>query len=985
MKRILLSLMILLTGTFLHSQTISIVSPEGLTPPYEVSPGTEVTFKFDHFEEAPTSILTYIEEPDFSGFGIDPVWTESSNYSDNGDGTFNFTVTIDEELWVWTGYYQSFLGMWAFSNVIHFQIASGVEIIYEDGVVCGDGTDIETLSVVGEYDSYQWFLNNESISGATSNTYDATEPGAYKVQVPLEGVLTYSNTLNLSQAQILLTGSYNAGDLIVEMEGSPGFDAYQWMSGSSVENLTPLNGENESTYWATLSEETVYYAVVGTLGDCSVATEARPISSGSFATPVIILNADTNAYGKVCEGTSIELAVDDIYGTYKWFRNGFEEYNETASLSFSQAYQQGSYSVNVAPIGWPEISISSQSVNANYFTVSQPELVTDVSGPYCSGQEVNIILGDEGYEYTWYVHTNYQYTEDDLIDNPEVVLNLIFEEQIYVTVVAANQGCTSSRMLSLNSAASNTPSISFVNWDDQYLCTDSLAVIEVSPWSVDNFENFQWYKQTDGNTEIITGANSSQIAVSETGVYLVKADLVACENTVVESGTIEVYDYLDRELYIYADMEEICLGDETNLNISDGNSWQNIQWFKEVIQMGQSGYEKILQPMVSGIGQPTVSVEEFTGYVAKAKHNSCPNGIKISSNRVAIRPAVNPTITVDPNYGVNSWHLALYDSIPGYLYCAGEPVTVSVPDEYDAYSWYLKPYSGDGNYGLEEPIEGATGTSTSVIAAGADWVTARVELDGCVGVSTPVLIDTWVFSTPAITSYGNAELCQVGDSTLLHVAFPGNYESFEWYVNGMLIPNSNNDSIWAKQPGMYTLTVYREECPEFGLSSGVGPYVSILEAYILENDTVIYAMPEYGYYTYQWYFNGEPLDPSSPSWVLYKDDMADGIYTVEVSNNTGCTSMSSPYFWETTGLKRIYENTLNIHPNPTIENLTIDGIELSAIKEISILSIEGRLVNSFGNIQSNRISLANLKSGIYIIEIRLKDNTAISRKVVKEN
>src|SRR5690554_5925147 len=526
MKRHVLTLLILLTGTFISAQTISIVSPEGLTPPYEVSPGTEVTFSFYYFDEAPTNILSYSEEPDFSGFGVDPNWTESSNYIDNGDGTFNFTVTIDEELWVWAGYYQSFIGMWAFSNVIHFEIASEVEIIYEDGVVCGDGVETETLAVVGEYDSYQWYLNNEIIAGANASTYNAVMAGAYKVQVPYEGVPTFSNTLNVTEAEIFLTGSYTAGSPTMEMEGSAGFDTYQWMTGGDADNLTPLDGENSSTYTATLTGEIAYYAVVGSIGDCMVSSEARPISIERFSTPSIVLNADTNAFGKVCEGTTIDLAVNDIYGTYKWYKDGFESYNETYSMSFSQAYQQGAYHIDVTPIGWPEIMISSQPINANYYSLVKPVLIADVSGPYCPGEEINVILGDEGYEYTWYVHTDYQYTDDDLVENTGAVLNLTFEEQVRVTVVAFNQGCTSSNTLMLNSATSNTPSISFVNWDDQYLCVDSLAVIQVSPWSADNFENYQWYKQDGENFEMIEGANSSTISVSEIGVYMVKADLL---------------------------------------------------------------------------------------------------------------------------------------------------------------------------------------------------------------------------------------------------------------------------------------------------------------------------------------------------------------------------------------------------------------------------------------------------------------------------
>src|SRR5690606_3617524 len=371
------------------------------------------------------------------------------------------------------------------------------------------------------------------------------------------------------------------------MYASPGFDTYQWFSGNEAENILPINGEISAADSAAIQEQVVYYAVSGTLDGCTVSSDTRPVSLDVFATPSIVMSADTNEFGNVCPQTEISLYVNDIYETYNWYQDGMENFNQNSGISITQPYQQGLYHVNVTPIGWPEIVISSDAVSATYFELIQPDLITDVSGPFCPGQEINVILGDEGYNYAWYLHTQFQYTEADLIENGNVFLNLTFENTIRVTVVASYQGCTSSRTIQLNSATNNTPSISFVNWDEQYLCTDSLTDIQVSPWSVADFENYQWYKLVDDNEQIMDGETASLISVSETGVYFVKADLVACEGTIVQSSTIEVYDYAERELYIYADMEAICLGDETNLNISGGDSWQNIPWFKETIEMGQ--------------------------------------------------------------------------------------------------------------------------------------------------------------------------------------------------------------------------------------------------------------------------------------------------------------------------------------------------------------------------------------------------------------
>ena len=106
MHRLFYLFLFLVVGSFqLQSQSFDIISPAGLTPPYEVSPGTEVTFKYDYFGEAPTALFTHTEEPVFPGFGTDPLWTQFTNSVDNGDGTFNISVTINKDVWVWAGFF----------------------------------------------------------------------------------------------------------------------------------------------------------------------------------------------------------------------------------------------------------------------------------------------------------------------------------------------------------------------------------------------------------------------------------------------------------------------------------------------------------------------------------------------------------------------------------------------------------------------------------------------------------------------------------------------------------------------------------------------------------------------------------------------------------------------------------------------------------------------------------------------------------------
>ena len=50
------------------------------------------------------------------------------------------------------------------------------------------------------HDSYQWFLNNVSIPGATNQTYTASLIGDYKVQVTKNSANTYTDPVTLYNA-----------------------------------------------------------------------------------------------------------------------------------------------------------------------------------------------------------------------------------------------------------------------------------------------------------------------------------------------------------------------------------------------------------------------------------------------------------------------------------------------------------------------------------------------------------------------------------------------------------------------------------------------------------------------------------------------------------------------------------------------------------------------------------------------------------------
>ncbi|GGG47434.1 hypothetical protein GCM10010976_18570 [Bizionia arctica] len=108
---------------------------------------------------------------------------------------------------------------------------------------------------------------------------------------------------------------------------------------------------------------------------------------------------------------------------------------------------------------------------------------------------------------------------------------------------------------------------------------------------------------------------------------------------------------------------------------------------------------------------------------------------------------------------------------------------------------------------------------------------------------------------------------------------------------------------------------------------------------------------------------------------------------VDYSNNQTCDDNSwciddSTIFSENCSLSitDFYYNAITTFPNPTKNELTINSNLI--IESIKIYSTTGRLVLNT-KLQSNKIDLSNLNSGIYFIKFQSQNKT-ITKKIIKE-
>ena len=77
-------------------------------------------------------------------------------------------------------------------------------------------------------------------------------------------------------------------------------------------------------------------------------------------------------------------------------------------------------------------------------------------------------------------------------------------------------------------------------------------------------------------------------------------------------------------------------------------------------------------------------------------------------------------------------------------------------------------------------------------------------------------------------------------------------------------------------------------------------------------------------------------------------------------------------------------NKIVLYPNPASEQLTISNIDLNTIKDISIVSMHGKVIKKV-KLTNETISITNLSEGIYILAIETTDGKKYTERFVKKN
>ena len=135
-----------------------------------------------------------------------------------------------------------------------------------------------------------------------------------------------------------------------------------------------------------------------------------------------------------------------------------------------------------------------------------------------------------------------------------------------------------------------------------------------------------------------------------------------------------------------------------------------------------------------------------------------------------------------------------------------------------------------------------------------------------------------------------------------------------------------------------------------------------------------------GFTSYQWYDNNnDPINGATDSIFI---PLAMGVYYVRVTDTNACSADSYSIQYTISTIED-YSSSINIFPNPTNGNITINSEY--GIKTIELYNTIGNELLSVNNnenkITKTQLDLSTFAKGVYFIKINI-DNQIINQRII---
>ncbi len=362
-----------------------------------------------------------------------------------------------------------------------------------------NGASVTLNANTGTGLSYQWTVNGNIITGATSASYTTSNGGTYRCIVTGSGgcsatsgyINVFAGTIPPSTITPAGPTTVCSGSVVLNANTGTGL-SYQWKN-----NNVNIAGATGASYTASASGS--YTVVVTATGGCSATSAATVVTIGAMSAAVTPSGTVT-----LCSGTSTTLSATAGTGyTYQWYRNNVLLSTTTQTFTTST---QGTYKC-VVTSGSCTATSNSVVIVVNTTPAATATYSTPLS--FCSPGSVTFTANAlSGASYQW--------------ENNSVAIAGATAQTYTATTAGAyriketKNGCTGySSVKTVTSATSVTAAITTADPTTQ--CTG--GTVNMSITSPIPGYSYQW----KNNTVNIAGATANTYAATATGNYTVTA------------------------------------------------------------------------------------------------------------------------------------------------------------------------------------------------------------------------------------------------------------------------------------------------------------------------------------------------------------------------------------------------------------------------------------------------------------------------------